>query len=138
MLALLLSITVILEADCTSDEQYANHTIFDLDKKIIKLMLRPEAGKGQETYQSLQKMYNELLNIFEALKAEVGDSKAISLGKEIVKKKTFKIFKAPISEELLKVTYRWSQEFLDQFVELISKCKQLYVKIETQIKIKFF
>lgn len=130
MLGLLLTCTVILRVESTMNEQTANQTIFDLDKRIIKLMLRPERGKGPEAYQLLNELFTELRNILQVLKKKVDDGWYVSLGRKLVSEKGLKVFKAPISEELLKVTYKWSQDFLDKFVNIISDCKKVYERIE--------
>lgn len=130
----LLTCTVLI-AGCVLSEQ-ANETLFDLDKRIWKLMLQPDVGKGPKTQQSLQKLHSELVNIYGDLKNGTINNISLAVGRELIRKKGFKIFKAPISEELLKVTYRWSQAFLDQFVDLIRKCKQVFLKIDAFITSK--
>uniref|UniRef100_A0A1B6F6I1 Uncharacterized protein n=1 Tax=Cuerna arida TaxID=1464854 RepID=A0A1B6F6I1_9HEMI len=126
----LISFITIFKADFHCNASPKNLTIFQLDKKINKLMLQPETDKGDEIYQLLFKLHYALQHILEVANQDIDDPAAIETGKEVMRKKGLKIFKAPISEELLKVTYKWNDDYLNEFVDLVTKCKQVFDMFE--------
>lgn len=124
-----------------SDYIIKDYLDFDrFDSRINLGIVEPMPGKGDDTFQDLFIMLNNLYNWYQVLNAEdpanVTNTEVIHLTKQVRTAGGPLTIIAPIDEENVMTKYGWDKQFMDVFYQTIRTCEKIWKYIELILKNK--
>lgn len=123
------------------DYNITEYLDFDkIDSRINLAIVDPIPGKGDDTFQDLFVMQNNLYRWYQILNGEdpanVTNTDVLRLVKQVRTAGGPLTIIAPIDEENVMTKYGWDKEFMDDFYQTIRTCERLWTYIELILKNK--
>lgn len=118
-----------------SDYIIKDYLDFDkIDNRINLGIAEPIPGKGDDTFQDLFIMLNNLYSWYQILNAEdpanVTNTEVVDLVKQVKTAGGPLTIIAPIDEESVMTKYEWDKPLMDYFHQTIRTCEKLWNYIE--------